>query len=62
MANNTYRAAGWVADDRSGEVRLTGEHQKNLSDEELFAEARAEAEREGLDLSGGEIVIGDWTD
>lgn len=57
----TYRAAYWV-DNEGGELVLTAPEHANLSDEELRSEARAYAEREGLDLSVGKIAVGDWTD
>jgi len=56
-----FRAAYWT-DGKGAEVRLTGPEHAHLSDEDLLAEARAEAERVGLDLSYGEIVIGEWAD
>lgn len=58
----TYRAAYWLSDDRQGEIVLTGPEHAHLDDDALEAEARAEAEREGVDLSGGSIVIGEWRD
>jgi len=55
----TYRAAYWT-DRRGAEVVLTLPEHASLSDEDLLAEARREAERVGLDLTYGEIVIGEW--
>lgn len=57
----TYRAAYWV-DDQGGELVLTLPEHAQLPDDELLAEARAEAERAGVDLSYGRIEIGDWHD
>lgn len=57
---NRYRACYWQSDDRQGEVVLTSEDHADLSDDDLEAEARAEAARAGLDLSGGRLVIGAW--
>lgn len=57
----TYRAAYWT-DGKGAEVVLTGPEHAHLSDEELIAEARKEAESAGLDLSYGEIVVGEWTE
>ena len=56
----TYRAAYWT-DGKGAEVVLTLPEHSALSDEELIAEARRYAEEIGLDLSYGEIVIGEWT-
>lgn len=58
--HRTYRAAYWT--DGQGELVLTAPEHASLSDEALLSEARAEAERAGVDLSGGRIEIGDWTD
>lgn len=58
----TYRAAYWTSEDRQGEVVLTSPEQARLSDSDLLSAARDEARRAGLDLSTGEIAIGDWTD
>ena len=57
----TYRAAYWT-DGQGGELVLTAPEHAHLSDEELLAEARAEAERVGLDLSDGRIEVGEWYD
>jgi len=57
----TYRAAYWT-DGHGGELVLTAPEHAHLSDEELLAEARAEAERVGLDLSDGRIEVGEWYD
>jgi len=62
MTRKTYRAAGWVADDKQSDVRLTSESQKDLSDDDLIAAAEKEAEAVGIDLEGSEILIGDWTE
>lgn len=58
---SAYRACYWT-DDRVAEVRLTGPEHAHLPPEELITSARAEAEKVGLDLSRGRLVIGDWTD
>jgi len=57
----TYRAAYWT-DGKGAEVVLTLPEHAGLSDEELIAEAKRYAEEIGLDLSYGEIVIGEWTE
>ena len=62
MNSKTYRAAGWVADDKQSDVRLTREEHKNLADEQLITIAMKEAELVGITLEGGEILIGDWTE
>jgi len=41
---------------------LTLPEHAHLSDDDLLAEAMAEAERQGMDLSYGQIVIGVWTE
>lgn len=56
----TFRAAYWIAADRSGEVRLTSEDQAHLTDAELLAAAEAEAQAIGLEIGDGAIEIGDW--
>ena len=56
-----YRAAYWT-DERGAEVVLTLPEHEHLSDEDLLAEAMAEAERQGMDLSYGQIVIGEWAE
>lgn len=43
-------------------MRLTEPEHALLLDKALLAEARAEAERVGLDLSYSEMVIGEWAD
>lgn len=53
-----FRVAYWT-DGKGAEVRLTGPEHALLLDKTLLAEARAEAERVGLDFSYGEIVIGE---
>lgn len=58
---STYRACYWI-DKKGGEVRLTGPEQAHWPDDALEDVARAEAERVGLDLSRGYLIIGDWTD
>jgi hypothetical protein len=40
---------------------LTTPKEAELPDNELLAFARAEAERQKLDLTAGEICIGTWT-
>lgn len=62
MTYTTYRAAGWIADNNQSDVRLTREEHKDLPDEELLAIAKTEAESVGLNLEGGEIQIGEWTE
>ena len=57
----TYKAAYWT-DGKGAEIVLTRPEHAHLSDEELIAEALREAESAGLDLSDGEIVVGDWTE
>ena len=57
----TYRAAYWT-DGKGAEVVLTLPEHAHMSDEELLAEAQRYAEEQGLDLSYGEIVIGEWAD
>jgi len=56
----TYRAAYWT--DGQAEIVLTLPEHAHLSDDDLLAEALAEAERQGMDLSYGQIVIGIWTE
>lgn len=57
-----YRAAYWLSDDGQAEVRLTSPDDAGLADEDLLAEARAEAARTGTDLATGSLVVGDWTE
>lgn len=57
----TYRAAYWT-DEKGAEVVLTLPEHAHLSNEKLIAEAQRYAEEIGLDLSCGEIVIGEWTE
>ena len=57
----TYRAAYWT-DGKGAEVVLTLPGHVHLSDDDLLAEARRYAEEVGLDLSYGEILIGEWTE
>jgi len=56
-----YRAAYWT-DGRGAEIVLTLPEHAHLSDEDLLAEARRYAEEVGLELSYGEIVIGEWAE
>lgn len=56
----TYRAAYWLSADRQGQLVLTSPEQSHLSDEELMAAALREAEENGLDVSKGDIHIGEW--
>jgi hypothetical protein len=56
----TYRACYWVANDRQSDVVLTCEAQANLPDEDLLAIARRNAHEIGLDLSTGELKVGEW--
>jgi hypothetical protein len=58
----SYRAAYWISEDRQHSVRLTQREHSGLSDDALLVEARAEAERFGVDLSTGWIAIDTWTD
>lgn len=58
----TYRSAYWVADDCSGDVRLTTEDEAGLSDEALMAAAQVYIDESGLDVMGGHIVLGDYTE
>lgn len=62
MTTITYRAAYWLSDDKQADVRLTTEDQQHLSEHKLIEAAKAEAEKIGLDLAGGEIVVGQWTE
>ena len=62
MTSTTYRAAYWLSDDNQGSVRLTTRDQACLSDADLMDAAECEAAYMGFDLSGGNIVIGDWTE
>ena len=54
-----YRAAYWT-DGRGAEIVLTLPEHSHFSDEELLAEAQWSARELGLDLSYGEIVVGEW--
>lgn len=56
-----YRAAYWT-DGRGAEIVLTLPEHEHMSDEELIAEARRYAEEQGLDLSYGTIVVGEWAE
>ena len=56
---DAFRAAYWTDYD-GGELLLTGPEHAGLSDDELMAEAWAEAGVLGVDLSDGEIEIGEW--
>jgi hypothetical protein len=62
-AMTTFRACYIPADPESNGVgvRLTGEEHANLSDAELFAEARAELHRLG-ESPYVTLFIGDWTE
>lgn len=55
----TYRAAYWT-DEQGAEVVLTLPEHAHMNDEDLLAEAQRYAEEIGLDMSYGEIVIGEW--
>lgn len=57
-----FRAAYWIRKDGQGEVLLTGPEHAGMAEEELLAEARAEAERAGMELTAGKIEVGEWTD
>lgn len=57
----TYKAAYWK-NEHGAEIVLTLPEQARLNDEELIEEAIKEAEKIGLDLSSGEILIGNWTE
>lgn len=56
----TFRAAYWVSDDRQHDLLLTTPEQSQLDDAALLAAAREEAARADVDLSTGEIVVGEW--
>ncbi len=58
----TYRAAYWVAEDCSSDVCLTLREDAHLPDAELMEKAMAMAESIGLEVGGGEILIGDYTE
>ena len=55
-----YRAAYWTSEDRQGEIALTSPEHADMDDEDLLAEAEAEAARIGLVLDDGTIEIGAW--
>src|SRR5690606_3852516 len=59
MAKMVYRAAYWT-DGRGAEIVLTLPEHSDMSDEELIAEARRYVVDVGLDISNGEIVVGEW--
>jgi purine-nucleoside phosphorylase len=62
MSNrHTFRAAIWT-DGQGGELLLTTEEHAAMPDTDLLAEAEAEAARAGIDLSGGNIIVCDWTE
>lgn len=56
-----FCVAYWT-DGKGAEVRLTEPEYALLLDKFLLVEARAEAERVGLDLSYSKMVIGEWAD
>lgn len=58
----TYRACYWVSDDHRADVVLTCEAQAELSDAALYEIAQRNAYEVGLDLSTGELKIGEWTE
>lgn len=55
-----YRAGYWT--DGQHELVLTGPEHSGMTDEEIEAEARDEAERQGMDLSTGRIEVGEWVE
>lgn len=57
----TYKAAYWT-DGNGVEILLTLTEHAKLSDKELAEEGLKEAKKIGLDLSYGNIVIGEWTE
>jgi len=58
----TYRAAFWVAEDRQGEIVLTGPEHASLPDAALLIEAASEAARNDVDLTTGSIEMGHWSE
>ena len=59
----TYRAAYWMAADRTGDVRLTTESDAGLSDDALMCLALAAIEETGLEREDGDdIIIGEYTE
>lgn len=58
----TYRACYWLSDDRQSDVVLTREKHSDRSDAMLVALALIESVKAGLDLSGGTLEIGEWTE
>jgi hypothetical protein len=51
-----------VADDKQADMALTCEAQSQMMDEELLEIARRNAQEVGMDLSDGELKIGEWTE
>lgn len=60
--STTYRAAYWISEDRQSTVRLTTEEQAALSDQDLMAAAKNEAESACLEIGDGSIEIGNWAE
>ncbi len=62
----TIRTAYWTETEydgqasSGGELALTGLEHAELSDDDLLTEACVEADRQGIDLSVGRLLIGDW--
>ena len=57
----SYRAAYLLSSDKQAELVLTAPEHAEMSDDELRAEALAEAERAGVNIGDGTIEIGTWT-
>jgi hypothetical protein len=62
FADSTYRAVYWLSSDKQSEIVLTTPGESSLPEEDLLAVARKEAGNIGLDISGGSLVVGDWTE
>lgn len=58
----TFRAAYADWDNNGVGMLLTSPEMADWADDALIAEALAYADRHGLDISGAEIVVGDWID
>ena len=56
-----YVAAYWLSRDKQTEVVLTRPEDSDKSDDELLDLALEEAEKTGLEIGCGKIVIGPWT-
>ncbi len=59
MTTTTFRAAYWT--DGQSDVLLAVDGPQYLEDELLMADARAEAEKIGLVMGEGRIIIGEYT-